>query len=47
MSTGQVISSRDNPLLKRIRGLVRASAASRHSGEVWVEGEHLVSAAVA
>lgn len=38
------ISSRDNPLLVRLRKLQRDAGAYRKSGELWVEGEHLCSA---
>jgi len=38
------ISSRDNPLLQRLRKLVRDAGAYRNSAEVWLEGEHLCSA---
>lgn len=40
----QPISSRDNPLLQRLRKLVRDPGAYRKSGEVWLEGEHLCTA---
>jgi TrmH family RNA methyltransferase len=38
------VSSRDNPLLQRVRKLVRDPAAYRQLGVVWLEGEHLCSA---
>jgi RNA methyltransferase, TrmH family len=38
------VSSRDNPLLQRVRKLVRDPVAYRQLGEVWLEGEHLCSA---
>lgn len=38
------ISSRDNPLLMRLRKLARAPGAYRKLGAVWIEGEHLCSA---
>jgi RNA methyltransferase, TrmH family len=38
------VSSRDNPLLQRVRKLVRDPAAYRQLGEVWLEGEHLCRA---
>ncbi|WP_395701830.1 TrmH family RNA methyltransferase [Aquabacterium sp.] len=45
MSTApQSITSRDNPLLQRLRRLVRDGGAYRKAGEVWLEGEHLCSA---
>jgi len=40
------ISSRDNPLLVRLRKLAADPAAYRRLGEVWIEGEHLCSAFV-
>lgn len=43
----QHISSRDNPLLKELRKLSQDNAAYRKSGRIWVEGEHLCSAALA
>lgn len=38
------IASRDNPLLLRLRKLVRTPAAYRKIGVVWLEGEHLCQA---
>jgi TrmH family RNA methyltransferase len=38
------ITSKDNPLLQRLRKLARDPAAYRRSGELWLEGEHLCSA---
>jgi RNA methyltransferase, TrmH family len=38
------ISSRDNPLLVRLRKLAADPAAYRKLGMVWIEGEHLCSA---
>ena len=35
------ITSRDNPLLVRVRKLVRSPAGYRKLGTVWLEGEHL------
>lgn len=40
------ITSRDNPLLKQIRKQIHDPAGYRKSGQVWVEGEHLCSAAL-
>lgn len=40
------ITSRDNPLLVRLRKLGADPAAYRKLGEVWIEGEHLCSAFV-
>ena len=36
-----VISSRDNPLLMRLRKLARTPGGYRKTGAVWLEGEHL------
>jgi len=41
------ITSRDNPLLKRLRQLVQHSSAYRKQGQVWLEGDHLCRAALA
>ena len=38
------ISSKDNPLLQRLRKLVRDGIGYRKTGELWLEGEHLCSA---
>jgi TrmH family RNA methyltransferase len=38
------ISSRDNPLVQRVRRLTRDPGAYRALGEVWLEGEHLCGA---
>lgn len=46
MTTMLLISSRDNPLLQRIRKLGADPAAYRKHGVVWLEGDHLVSAAL-
>lgn len=43
----EVVRSRSNPLLVRLRRLARDGAAYRRDGEVWVEGEHLCAAALA
>ncbi|MDO5626215.1 MAG: RNA methyltransferase [Pseudomonadota bacterium] len=43
----QRITSRDNALLKDLRRLAQDSGAHRKQGRVWVEGEHLCSAALA
>jgi TrmH family RNA methyltransferase len=47
MPDPQRISSRDNPLLLRLRKLVQDGAAYRRQGLVWIEGEHLCSALLA
>lgn len=38
------ITSRDNPLLQRLRKLATEPGAYRKSEEVWIEGEHLCAA---
>jgi len=38
------ITSRDNPLLQRLRRLARDGAAYRRLGQVWLEGDHLCGA---
>jgi TrmH family RNA methyltransferase len=38
------ITSRDNPLLVRLRRLARDGAAYRRVGQVWLEGDHLCAA---
>ena len=40
----KLVSSRDNPLLLRLRKLAADPGAYRKLGLVWVEGEHLCSA---
>lgn len=40
------VSSRDNPLVQRVRKLAQDPGAYRKLGEVWLEGEHLCQAAV-
>lgn len=42
-----VITSRDNPLLKRLRLLAHDSTAYRKQGQVWLEGDHLCRALLA
>ncbi len=41
----QTISSRDNPLLKRLRALSADAGAYRREGAAWLEGQHLCEAA--
>lgn len=41
------VSSRDNPLLARLRKLIRDPGGYRRLGQVWLEGEHLCAACVA
>jgi TrmH family RNA methyltransferase len=40
----KAISSRDNPLLVRLRKLGRDPGAYRKQGELWIEGDHLCRA---
>lgn len=42
-----LITSRDNPLLKELRRLSQDSTAYRKLGKVWLEGDHLCRAALA
>jgi len=42
----QFITSRDNPQLRALRKLAGDNTGYRTSGKVWVEGEHLCSAAL-
>ncbi|MDO9284089.1 MAG: RNA methyltransferase [Aquabacterium sp.] len=44
MTEPLLITSRDNPLLMRLRKLARDPAGYRKSGELWLEGEHLCDA---
>lgn len=44
MATVKAITSRDNPLLVRLRKLAGDPAAYRKLGEVWIEGDHLCAA---
>lgn len=41
-----LITSRDNPLVKSIRRLAQDSSAYRKAGQFWLEGDHLCRAAV-
>ncbi|MGB4059478.1 MAG: RNA methyltransferase [Burkholderiaceae bacterium] len=47
MTEPQRITSRDNPLLKRLRLLARDNTAHRKLGQVWLEGDHLCRALLA
>lgn len=47
MTSPCVITSRDNPLLKELRKLSEDNTAYRKLGRVWIEGDHLCSAALA
>jgi TrmH family RNA methyltransferase len=40
------ITARDNPLLQRVRKLMGDPGGYRKAGEVWLEGDHLVAAAL-
>lgn len=42
----QLISSRDNPLLKEVKRLAHGSTDYRRLGRFWAEGDHLVRAAL-
>jgi TrmH family RNA methyltransferase len=46
MTAPTLITSRDNPLLKDLRRLVTGSTDYRRQGRFWVEGDHLVRAAL-
>ena len=46
MTAPQFITSRDNPQLRALRKLAGDNTSYRTSGKVWVEGEHLCSAAL-
>ncbi len=43
----QSVTSRDNPLVQRLRKHAQDPAAYRKLGEVWLEGDHLCSACLA
>ncbi|MBY0233924.1 MAG: RNA methyltransferase, partial [Burkholderiaceae bacterium] len=44
MSQLHHITSRDNPVLQRLRKLSQDGGAYRKLGSVWLEGDHLVRA---
>jgi TrmH family RNA methyltransferase len=44
MAVVQLITSRDNPLVQRLRKHAQDPAAYRKLGEIWLEGDHLCSA---
>ena len=46
MSDLTFISSRANPFLKDLKRLAQESTAYRKQGRVWLEGDHLVRAAL-
>lgn len=43
----EIITSRDNPLVKKLRTLSQDNAAYRKYGQVWLEGDHLCRALLA
>ncbi|MGE5451036.1 MAG: TrmH family RNA methyltransferase [Acidobacteriota bacterium] len=47
MSLTTQVTSRDNPLIQRLRKLSQDPGAYRKMGEIWLEGDHLCSACVA
>lgn len=46
MSSATLITSRDNPLIQRLRKLGQDANAYRKLGEIWLEGDHLCSASL-
>jgi RNA methyltransferase, TrmH family len=44
MAQPQHLTSRDNPLLQRLRRFLQDGTAYRKQGQVWLEGEHLCTA---
>jgi len=46
MTTPQLVTSKDNPLLKELRRLSQDSTAYRKAGRCWIEGDHLARAAL-
>lgn len=46
MTSPQLITARDNPLLKELRRLSQDGAAYRKLGRCWIEGDHLARAAL-
>lgn len=47
MAPPRQITAHDNPLLKRVRRLLREPGAYRADGAVWLDGEHLLAALAA
>lgn len=47
MSQTTLVTSRDNPLIQRLRKLSQDPGAYRKLGEIWLEGDHLCSACLA
>lgn len=46
MRPPQAVTSRDNPLIQRLRKLAQDPTAYRKLGDIWLEGDHLCAAAV-
>ena len=46
MNTPVFVTSRDNTLFKDLRKLAHDNVAYRKAGQIWVEGDHLCSAAL-
>ena len=46
MMDAELLTARDNPLLQRIRKLAGDPTAYRKLGGIWLEGDHLVAAAL-
>ena len=46
MTAPQLITARDNPLLKELRKLSQDGSAYRKLGRCWIEGDHLARAAL-
>ncbi len=44
MNEPRAVTSRDNPLLVRLRKLAQDGSAYRRAGQVWIEGDHLCAA---
>ncbi|MBD3892757.1 RNA methyltransferase [Hydrogenophaga sp.] len=47
MKPPTLISSRENPVFKRLRLLAQDNTAYRDAGQVWIEGDHLCRALLA
>ena len=43
----EIVTSRDNALVKKLRALAQDGAAYRKQGQVWLEGDHLCRALLA
>ncbi len=46
-AAADLITSRDNPWLKRLRKLAQEASESRRAGQAWLEGDHLCRALLA